>query len=288
MAAAHSSHGVVDPAETDRAQIDALLRALREVIGEGLIGAYLHGSAVLGGLQAQSDIDVLAVIERSLTSGERRRMVDHLLAVSGRSPHATPPRPLELTIVVRSEIRPWRYPPRVDFKYGEWWRDRFERGEIEPRPSKEDLDLALLISTTLLGATPLAGPPPSEVFEPIPAEDLLGSMVAGIRPLLADLDTDTRNVVLTLARIWSGVVDGAVLSKEAAARWALPRLEPEHRAVLTHARDVYIGIEDEHREDLQDRIHPFAIAVVAEIAAARSSATGEHPTMDDPMSETGA
>jgi len=51
--------------------------------------------------------------------------------------------------------------------------------------------------------------------------------------------------------------------------------------VLTHARDVYLGIEDEHWEDLQDRIRPFAIAVVAEIAAARSSATSEHLTMDD-------
>jgi hypothetical protein len=54
--------------------------------------------------------------------------------------------------------------------------------------------------------------------------------------------------------------------------------------VLTHARDVYLGIEDEHWEVLQDRIRPFAIAVVAEIAAARSSATGEHHTMDDPRS----
>jgi len=48
--------------ETDREQIAHVLAALRDALGDELIGAYLHGSAVLGGLRAQSDIDVLAVV----------------------------------------------------------------------------------------------------------------------------------------------------------------------------------------------------------------------------------
>ncbi len=245
------------------------------MIGAGLVGAYLHGSAVLEGLQVQSDVDVLAVIERSLTVAERRRLVARLLVVSGRYPYAMPPRPLELTVVVRWEIHPWRYPPRVDFQYGEWWRDRFEAGDLELRSSKVDPDLALLITMSLLGATPLAGPAPSAVFEPVPTEDVLQAMVAGVGSLVADLDADTRNVALTLARIWAGVVSGAILSKQAAAGWALPRSAPEHRAVLVRARDAYLGIGDERWDDLQDRIHPFATAMVAEIETARSSANGD-------------
>jgi predicted nucleotidyltransferase len=285
MASAHPSPALLDLAEDDRAQLAALLQALRDVTGGGLVGAYLHGSAVLGGLQVQSDIDVLAVIERPLTSDERRRMIAQLLVVSGRYPYATPPRPLELTVVVRSEIHPWRYPPVADFQYGEWLRDRFEAGDPEARSSKVDPDLALLITMSLLGATPLVGPPPSEVFEPIPTEHVLDAMVEGVGALVADLDADTRNVVLTLARIWSGVVSEAILSKEAAAGWALPRLGPEHRAVLVRARDIYLGVEEEHWEDLHDRIHPFATAVVSEIEAARSSALRATPAVDDPTSD---
>ena len=37
----------------------------------------------------------------------------------------------------------------------------------------------------------------------------MGAMLGGIDPLLADLDDDTRNVVLTLARIWSTLGTGA-------------------------------------------------------------------------------
>ena len=41
-----------------------VIAIVRDVLGEALIGAYLHGSAVLGGLRPTSDIDVLAVIDR--------------------------------------------------------------------------------------------------------------------------------------------------------------------------------------------------------------------------------
>jgi predicted nucleotidyltransferase len=258
-------------AETDRKQIAEILAALRDVLGDELIGAYLHGSAVLGGLRALSDIDVLAVSARQMTGHEKRRMVAHLLAISGTYPSAVPPRPVELTIVVWSEIRPWRYPPRMDFQYGEWWRDRFQRGELEPWPSSTNLDLALLVTMARLGGATLIGPPPWEVFDPVPQADFIDALVGGIGELVHDIGWDTRNVILTLARIWCGVVTGDVQSKDAAAEWALPRLSPEYRAVLARARDIYLGTDHEHWEDMQDSIRPFADAVITEIEAARSA-----------------
>ena len=246
-----------------------MIAALQEVLGQALIGAYLHGSAVLGGLRAQSDLDVLAVSERQMTRPEKERLAALLLAVSGSDLAAALPRPIELTIVVWSEIRPWVYPPTMDFQYGEWLRDRFERGELGPWPSRTNADVTLLVTMALLGGATLAGPPPSEVFDPVPAADFVDALVAGIADLLEDIDTDTRNVVLTLARIWSGVVVHTVRSKDSAATWALPRLAPEHRVVLARARDIYLGIEGEHWDDLRHRIRPFADEVVAKIESAR-------------------
>ena len=257
--------------ETDREQIAEILVCLQDVLGHALIGAYLHGSAVLGGLQAFSDLDVLAVSARQMTHREKERLVARLLAVSGADLAAVPPRPVELTIVVSSEIRPWRYPPSMDFQYGEWWREEFERGEIDPWPSRTNRDLTLLVTMALLGEATLAGPPPSEVFDPVPKADFIDALVAGIDASVDDIDWDTRNVVLTLARIWNGVATGAVQSKDAAAEWALPRLAPEHRAVLARAREIYLGTEEEYWDDMQDAIPPFADAVVAEIEVARSA-----------------
>ena len=52
------------------------------VLEQAVPGAYLHGSAVLGGLRPYSDLDVLAVSARCTTPEEKRRLVDRLRAVS--------------------------------------------------------------------------------------------------------------------------------------------------------------------------------------------------------------
>jgi predicted nucleotidyltransferase len=256
--------------ESDREQIAGVVAALRDALGTDLIGAYLHGSAILGGLHKFSDLDVLAVSARRMTRDEKEALVARLLAMSAPSPPQTASRPVELTIVVSSEIRPWRYPPTMDFEYGEWWRDRFQRGEVEPWPSRTNRDVAPLVTMALLGGATLAGPPPAEVLDPVPKADFIDSLVSGIEGLVRDIDGDTRNVVLTLARIWSSVVTGTVQSKDAAADWALPRLAPVHLPVLARARDIYLGIEEEHWDDMQHSIRPFADAVIAEIEATRS------------------
>jgi predicted nucleotidyltransferase len=244
-------------------QLDQVIAVVRDVLGPDLVGAYLFGSAVLGGLRPRSDLDVLAVTRRPTAREEKQRLVDRLLVVSGNPPG--PPRPVEVTLVVESEIRPWRYPPRFDFQYGEWLRREFESGDVEPWPTTTNPDLASLITMVLLANRPLLGPPPAEVFDPVPRGDRVRAMVGDIDMLLGDLDSDTRNVILTLARIWSTVATDVIRSKDDAATWALARLPEEHRTVLARARAVYLGDEDERWDDLEPRVRPHVDYVVAEI-----------------------
>lgn len=54
-------------------QIAEVLALVGEVLGPDVLGAYLHGSAVLGGLRPRSDIDILVVSRRpSRPTSERR------------------------------------------------------------------------------------------------------------------------------------------------------------------------------------------------------------------------
>ena len=231
---------------------------VRDVLGEALIGAYLHGSAVLGGLRPTSDIDVLAVINRSTTEPERRALVDRLLEISGRRARRGPGRPIELTILVQSDVRPWRQPPPVEFLYGEWRRDEYEGGFV---PGPEPMaDLGPEIALTLAGNRALAGPPPAEVLDPIPEADLRRAITAGVPSLIADLDSDTRNVLLTLARIWATLATGEISTKDQAAAWVLDRLPDDLAGPLNLAREMYLGGWD--RDDWG-----------GDLAGARSTAT---------------
>jgi predicted nucleotidyltransferase len=53
-------------------QVQSVLQLIDEVFGGDVLGAYLHGSAVLGGLRPTSDLDILV----ALSSGGRPRPND--------------------------------------------------------------------------------------------------------------------------------------------------------------------------------------------------------------------
>lgn len=233
---------------------------VEDVLGGDAVGVYLFGSAVSGGLKPRSDLDVIAVSSRPTAREEQRRLVERLLAVSGQEGR----RRLELTIVVQSAIRPWRYPPSFDFQYGDWWRGEFERGELEPWSSNVNPDLAVMLTMVLLADRPLLGPPPAVVLDPVPHADLVRAMV-DLESLLLDLDRDTANVLLTLARVWSTLATGEIRPKDEAADWTLGRVPEEHRAVLDRARSIYLGEEDDRWDDLGRRVRPHVDHVVSEI-----------------------
>jgi len=91
--------------------------------------------------------------------------------------------------------------------------------------------------------------------------------VAGIHSLLDDLDGDTRNVVLTFARIWTTLATGEIRSKAAAADWALAQLSPEHCPVLNMPGSCTstAGTPRRWSDELSAQLHPHVDEVLAEI-----------------------
>lgn len=251
-------------------QIEQIVGIVKDVLGDDALGAYLHGSVVMGGLRPTSDLDVLVVTRRRPTADQRRAIVDRLLEISGARARLGPARPVELAVVAQPDVRPWRYPPRLELLYGEWLRDALERGEIaEPAPSP---DLAVLLATALAGNHPLFGPPPAELLDPIPLDDLRRAAVAGVPGLLADLESDTRNVLLTLARIWVTLATGTIVPKDVAADWVLARLPEQRRPVLVDARDSY---HEGHHGTWDGRSDEVAAAADAMVAAIEALAPAE-------------
>lgn len=238
---------------SDAALADEVVAIVRRAVGDAVVGAYLHGSAVLGGLRPSSDLDVLAIVSRPTTPGERGRIVRDLLAISGRRATRGPARPVELTIVQAAELRPWRGSPSVELLYGEWLRDKLEGGEVPPPAPMPDLGPEIALA--LQGDRPLFGPSPARFLDPVPAADLRRSVLAGIPSLLADLETDTRNVLLTFARIWLTLETGVVGSKDHAAAWAIERLPPGTQGVLIRARELYLEGADIEWAPLLPEVH---------------------------------
>ncbi|NUB36334.1 nucleotidyltransferase domain-containing protein, partial [Azospirillum brasilense] len=115
-------------------QTVAAAAVVRDILGAAASAAYLYGSAVAGGLRPNSDLDILVVTERSLSDDERVAIIRQLLPISGSAAIGGPRRPLELTILARPALIPWRHPGCLRLHHGAWVWPQFARGGLPQRP----------------------------------------------------------------------------------------------------------------------------------------------------------
>ena len=141
---------IVIPNEAKQAQ-----SIVEDVLGELIVGIYLFGSAVTGGLKRNSDVDILVVVNDSPTHKQKEALVTQLIKVSGTVGNGRSIRPIELTVISISDVVPWRFPPLAELIYGEWLRNEFEAGHI-PKPAY-DADLAIVLKKVVDNSLPLYG-----------------------------------------------------------------------------------------------------------------------------------
>jgi len=214
-------------------------KVVEELLGSAIVGVYLFGSAVTSGLRINSDVDVLVVVNQSLTEGSRRKLTDRLMHISGKIGNSDAVRPLEVTVINYGDVVPWRYPPKNEYIYGEWLRDEFENGQIQ-EPT-HDPDLAIVLAQVRKNSVTLFGSDASELLEPVPMTHIRRAIMESLPGLIEGIKGDERNVILTLARMWLTVAVGEIASKDTAAEWAIPQLPKEHANLLDLACKAYRG-----------------------------------------------
>ncbi len=105
------------------AQVFKQLSHARAVIERHLAATldtiHLFGSAIDGGPKPDSDIDLLVTVSAAPNDSLRQALMLDLLKVSSPPGDGGTWRPLELTVVARSEVVPWRYPARRELQFGE-------------------------------------------------------------------------------------------------------------------------------------------------------------------------
>ena len=105
----------------------------------------------------------------------------------------------------------------------------------------------------------------------VPRADLDSALRDVIPELLPGLaEDDTRNSLLTLARVWLTLETGRIEPKDVAAGWALERMPAGAGKALRRARDGYLGkADDPWDDDGKALARADAEAILAAIGAGR-------------------
>lgn len=252
------------PAEVS-AQLSQALDVIESHLASRLLAVHLYGSALEGGLKPYSDIDLLVTVATEPDKTARQALMFDLLKISAPPGQSRDLRALEVTVVVRKDIVPWRYPARRELQFGEWLREDILEGIVAP--AVIDADLAILLTQARQHSITVTGSPAADLFDPVPECDIFRVLAESLKlwNTPADWAGDERNVLLTLARVWYSAATGKIVTKDAAADWVLERLPEEHQSALSEARQAYLGHCDDRLALRGDEIADLIALIKREV-----------------------
>lgn len=214
------------------------MAGLTELLGDELVGVYLHGSLALGSFDsAQSDVDFLVATESELGMGDVERLAGLHRRLGDRFDGSYLPRD------VFRRFDPARVMhPHIEPRGGHLFVDHHGGETIIYRYVLRKCGIALV------------GPPPQELIDPVDSEELRAAVHDLVAnwwvPMLDEASrfedaTYRRYMVLTMCRVRFTLDERDVVSKEEAARWALEQVEPEwHPLIERAAAREHCGYEE--------------------------------------------
>lgn len=248
------------PYPTLNALLTDLLAGARATLGDDLIGLYLDGSLALGDFDpATSDVDFIAAIAQPLSAAQFDALAAmHCQLRDSNRPFATE---LEGSYIPLPALR--RHNP-ADATFA-----NHERGPDEVlKYTRHHSDWVIHRYTVREHGRALFGPPPATLIDPISPDDVRRATVEVLRSWWGTPDAAEAiarahagyltYVVQTMCRALYALERGEVVSKRAAAEWALTTQDVRWRALLSRA------LRWELSEEIKDDTLAFVRHVIAQ------------------------
>jgi len=203
-------------------RLAAYAEQVASLLGDGLVGIYLHGSLARGCFHpATSDVDIIVVSEAPCSD---TALAQVLLAYRRAAI------PLDVTFATRSQIQRNETPAPIDclVKMGKVFRQ-----------SEGSQDFIINRQDTYESGIALVGPRPRDVVKPVPWQTLAKALECLFPVVLPRF----KNPVLMVCRICHAFAKHVLCSKTAAGEWALEEFNQRWRPLIQSAlRDYAEGV----------------------------------------------
>jgi streptomycin 3"-adenylyltransferase len=210
----------------------------QRILGDNLIGIYLHGSAVMGCFnEKSSDIDLLVVVNTSIPDETKRRYMDMVVKLNAIAPS----KGIEMSIVRQAVCRPFAYPTPFELHFSvahlDWYRNSPEDYVVKMRGT--DKDLAAHFKILWHRGKCLCGAQIHEVFEEVGKAEYFDSILSDVENAEEDIIENPTYIILNLCRVLAYREDGLVLSKQEGGNWGLEHIPEKYHPLIRCALEHY-------------------------------------------------
>lgn len=218
--------------------LDDFVQQSRNILGDNLVGIYLHGSAVMGCFNNQkSDIDLLIVIKDGISNEVKRQYMDMVVELNQRAPE----KGIELSVVREEVCNPFVYPTPFELHFSvahlNWYR--LDPEDYVEKMKGTDKDLAAHVTIVYHRGKALYGKAVKEVFSEVSRADYFDSIWGDIENAKEDILEDTMYIILNLCRVLAYKRDHLILSKQEGGDWGLVNIPDKYAGLISDAITEY-------------------------------------------------
>jgi len=212
-----------------------------DILGNNLVGVYLHGSAAMGCYNAEkSDIDLLVVIHNDMSDEEKLRYMDMIVELN----KLAPTKGLELSIIKKSVCKPFVYPTPFELHFSvahlEWYKSNPQ--DYILKMNGADKDLAAHITILYHRGICLWGEEIHDVFEAVGEKEYFDSIWYDIECAEEDILENPVYVILNLCRVLAFKKENLILSKQEGGNWGLSHVPETYSNLIQQALDEYASV----------------------------------------------
>lgn len=237
----------------------------KEVLGDNLVGIYLHGSAVMGCFNSKkSDLDLIIVVENDISQNTKLDFLSNVVKLNEKAPE----KGLELSIVKREFCNPFMYPTPFEFHFS---ITHLVAAKENPATYIEnmqgtDKDLAAHFVIIKHCGKVLCGEDMDDVFGEVSKAAYVDSIWNDINEACEDILKAPMYITLNLCRALAYLQEDLILSKKAGGEWGIQVLPQKfweliQNALWSYETDAEMIIDSEIAVD-------FAKYMLSEISLA--------------------
>ena len=220
--------------------LENFVKQSQNILGDNLVGIYLHGSAVMGCFnEKKSDIDLLIVVDTALSNEIKRRYMDMVVELNTYAPE----KGIELSIVRKNVCKPFIYPTPFELHFSithlQWYKAN--PSDYINKMNGTDKDLAAHFTIIYHRGKRLWGKEIKDVFEQVSREFYFDSIWNDIENAEEEIMANPTYIILNLCRVLAYKKDGLILSKQEGGNWGIDNVPEKYHCLILHALDEYLS-----------------------------------------------
>lgn len=219
--------------------LENFVKQSQNILGDNLVGIYLHGSAVMGCFnEKKSDIDLLIVVDTALSNEIKRRYMDMVVELNTYAPE----KGIELSIVRKNVCKPFIYPTPFELHFSithlQWYKAN--PSDYIDKMNGIDKDLAAHFTIIYHRGKRLWGKEIKDVFEQVSREFYFDSIWNDIENAEEEIMANPTYIILNLCRVLAYKKDELILSKQEGGNWGINNVPEKYHCLILHALDEYL------------------------------------------------